>query len=435
MGLFLTLQACESDESILGLEVQPEDQLKPVNTIDTFTIEARNILPSRVRTDETFTYLGQYFTNNSGVSRSSFNVNFQLEAESPAEGGLNYRIDSVVLHLRVQNVVGEYPVSIPINVYQLDQQILRDTGYFSNSRASIDPKPIASTTVSIVDEDQLNDTIQFINGEDTLIQFFQHRIQLDKRIGEQILFGLGTEYRTSEEFRRYFPGVQVGIDSAITGSGDYGIINYNLLTGESGIRLYCTNDNNERLNIFYPVNQNSAYFNQFSHDYSGSLFEQNIADTTDEDENLVIQGMAGGKIEIDIPHLDQIVDLGDIAINKGILRFEVNDDLTSIYGPAPRVFLVATSEDGDELFTFDYIESSERYDGRLDENNGTYEFDVTRQVQSVIEAAESGRDINYPLRLIREVFAVSNSSNIVDETVLKGSDNIVLELHYTNLNE
>ena len=442
--VLLALSACRDDEKLIGLEVQPEDELVPIETIDTFSIQAFTVAPVGIdlRTDEVTSFIGQTNTSQMGVTRSSVNVSFRLEGEPLAIDGSPFSVDSVVLHLRPAAILGDYPIDLPVNIFQVRQRLFRDSSYYSDSRVAIDPDPVGTGRLALNAESDIGDSILLNTGDTALRQVFTHRIRLNNDLGEQLLFGLNIEYQTSTEFEDYFHGLQIAIDSTALGSEDAGMMILGLVSGESGIRLYLSSDN-EQISLFYPIDNNSARFNTFQHNYRGSLVEQAFNTPGVRDNELYIKGMAGCRAEIRIPGLTPFAATVDGAISKATLSFRVSDNQPTSFDPAYQLFLIAidsventeTNElEEVENFTFDFLFSTERYGGRYDEASGSYEFDVTRQVQAILENAQLERNVNRGFRLIREIYSITSASNVPSETVLEGADNIELKLHMTKLN-
>ncbi|GEM_PF-382575 len=444
LGTLLVLaSACRDDERLLGLEAQPDGELVPIETIDTFTVRAFTVKPGELRTDEVTNFVGQTYSDVFGVSRSSINLNFQLqEGQAVYPGDFIYNIDSVVLHMRPDTGYGSFPLAVPLNVYRLRNPIERDDSYFNNSVAFIDPSPVAKTVVDLADNFRRDSTLLDV-GDTSFYQSFRHRIYLDNDIGENLIYGFGREYQNDDDFATYFPGLQVTVDSS-SSSANLGMLSYALATGESGIWVYANIGDTARRTFFFPATGNSTRFNTFQHNYAGTPAEVALNDPTNDDSLLYVQGLAGLRTEIQIPSLNGFVETTDAVMSKATLNFKVADEQPSNYDPAVRLFLVAidtVSEgaaegtEGDDLFTFDYIYSTERYGGIYNASNNEYEFDVTRQIQAIMEQSQDNNmDINQGFRLIREIYGITNSSNVAEHTVLKGGSNIVLKLHMTNLN-
>lgn len=105
---------------------------------------------------------------------------------------------------------------------------------------------------------------------------------------------------------------------------------------------------------------------------------------------------------------------------------------------APKLYLLDFEIDrasGDTLETLnsDYTFSTSRHGGELSEDETEYVFDVTRQIQKIIESAQSGGNANLGLTLNAQVPVLNG--NVAFQSVLQGSDNIVLEIFYTDINE
>jgi hypothetical protein len=86
-----------------------------------------------------------------------------------------------------------------------------------------------------------------------------------------------------------------------------------------------------------------------------------------------------------------------------------------------------------ETLTSDYSFSVTRHGGDYDEATNSYAFDITRQVQHVISSAKKGEDVNLGYTLNAQVPVLNG--NVRTQNVLKGSNNIVLKLYYTDISD
>jgi len=148
--------------------------------------------------------------------------------------------------------------------------------------------------------------------------------------------------------------------------------------------------------------------------------------------------MAGAKAFIDIPYLDEFALQTDAAISLATIAFTLDGAQPDYLEPSSLLYLLdyeVSFEDGDtiETLNLDYVFSTNRHDGNLDEENGTYTFDITRQVQKVIEAAQQGDDINLGFTLNAQVPVLND--NRVRQNIIQGSDNIVFKVFFTDISK
>ncbi|NCG29245.1 MAG: hypothetical protein GWP27_02115, partial [Bacteroidetes bacterium] len=88
-----------------------------------------------------------------------------------------------------------------------------------------------------------------------------------------------------------------------------------------------------------------------------------------------------------------------------------------------------SNNDSAETLTLDYVFSTTRHGGFLVDDE--YVFDVTRQIQQALLDANAGNNSNYGFRLNAQVPIING--NVRDQNILKGSENIVLRIYYTDI--
>ncbi|MEX2597495.1 MAG: DUF4270 family protein, partial [Salibacteraceae bacterium] len=153
---------------------------------------------------------------------------------------------------------------------------------------------------------------------------------------------------------------------------------------------------------------------------------------------LFVQGMSGVKSLIEIPYLDEFGANTELAVNWATMSFEVADVQPDYLELSPQLYLLdyeieQGGTDTIETLTLDYTFSTTRYGGIYDESAKTYTFDVTRQVQKIIDNAKMGKDVNLGFTLNAQVPVLND--NREHQNALKGSDNIVFKVYYTDISK
>ena len=156
------------------------------------------------------------------------------------------------------------------------------------------------------------------------------------------------------------------------------------------------------------------YFNTVKYDAStGSylLNNQLNGNTALGKQNLFLKGLAGTKINLQIPFFDFIKNYSDsfpIAINRAEFVFNVDPSFLALVGNGyyftpPKLALLPLDSLGKESFAVDQLTSTDfaRYGGDFDPVNNRYVFDIGRHLQAILGSKRK----NYGFRL-----AIANPS-------------------------
>ena len=171
------------DDGLLGLEVQPDGQYDTISLTDTFSVRAFTMEGERQRSDEAQSYLGRLQSPEFGSTESALILNFSLITGNTVITLDGYTVDSVVLHLRPNQIYGVPQDEVPIDIHRLTEVLDVDGDYYSDFNPEIESSTIAQSVLKYSRQLKSSDTIS-VDGEP---EPFQFRITLDLSIGEELL--------------------------------------------------------------------------------------------------------------------------------------------------------------------------------------------------------------------------------------------------------
>ncbi len=412
-GVLLFTGCQDPDE--LGLNVLPPDDQLQTEFSDTSTLVTSIIQEDSLQADElSLQLLGCINDPTFGISTASIYTQVNLVG-TPAFG-TNPVADSLVLVLGYSSIYGDSSETQSVNVYHLTGDMSIDSTYYSNSSFAYDATPVGTITYK-------PSLASVILPSDTTKKPAQLRIPLDTALANVILSQNGLSSLTSNaNWLAFFKGLKIESGSAVS-SGKGAISSMNFFN--SALTLYFHNDTVAKKYNFSLAN---ARVNNFTHDVSGSTVEQYINSGT-TDSLLYIQGMAGVKTKISIPHLKHFTDSGSIVVNKAELKITAQGNVSPFYPVASRLFLTTRSDAGTVIFPIDYFESSGYYGGDYSSSSNTYTFNIARQVQGILDGTYSSTDF----------YLVVASAGVTPNKVVIGSSTnagykMKLSLYYTKIN-
>lgn len=425
------LFSCEEPD-IVGLEVQPPNDKMDV-VFDTITLVAYSVKEDSIRTDETvYNLLGSNEDPVFGKNSASFYSQFRLSSDNVNFGtNLHPDLDSIILSLAYKGIYGDTSAQQTVKVYELAENIYKDSVYYSN-------REILTTGVSLASKTfvpNLKDSV-IVGGEK---QAPQLRIRLSDELGQRFLDASGsTSLSDNTNFLEFFKGIYVTNLPAI---GTGAIMYFDMLNSLSKITLYYHNDTTDSLKYNFVSNELCARINHFNHSkyqYADSYLLSEISgDTTKGDSILYLQSMAGLKIRIQYPYIRDLIKNGRIAINKADLIVSVDDNPVygnlSTYSPPAQLVLIE-EQNGLIRFLLDQYEGMSYYGGAYNSSKKEYKFNIARHIQQVVDGPEHNGKENLGLYL---VVWLADRPNKANRVVLNGtkrhSGNLRLQITYTKL--
>ena len=394
LGLVIGLIAVScSDPNTIGLEIQPTSDNIIISDTSSFSWQTSQIeSEDSLRTDEALNLvLGEINDPDFGYNSGNFLTQILL-TENNIDLGAKPIVDSVVLSYTYSGYYGDLEEVTNLEVNQIDEDIYKDSLYYSNSFG-----------ISIGNMDN----VDAFNISDNLENPFL-RVKLKNEFGQQIL-NLGTDIlKDNETFLQEFKGVSVLVQATNT------ILYLNPDGSNSYLKIYYHNDESDTLSLDFELGGDAARINLFN--------PKPLSNLNQVDSKVYIQSMAGYKAKISINNINSIKALlTGKAINKVTMSFDVEAGSQSEYAAHDKLFLVRVDQEGKNVFLTDYtIEGETHFGGRLEGDK--YEFNITRYFHQLLNNTSYTND----LYLLPAGAAVNANRTILDK-------DITLTIHYSQL--
>ncbi len=285
-----------------------------------------------------------------------------------------------------------------------------------------------------------NDSIninQIIKGSpDTAIKAPpQLRVRLDNFAATKLIAADAAKFTNNTTFNNYLRGLFLKVTKEQA----------NATGGITFLNLAAT-DVVSRLDVFYRSTNatggqdtNVAAFNvaletaSIKHDYDGTPVKAQLDNPTQTFSTTYVQPMGGLKTKVTFPVLNQLKQLGNIAINKAELVVYTEENTTSVLKPAPALNLYQTDIAGQRQ------RLPEQSISPFDNTKNRYIFNISTYIHWIL----LGKTEQYPLFIISSDirYLNSTSTNITPiattaaRSILAGKDHskykIKLNIYYT----
>ncbi|MCF6364990.1 MAG: DUF4270 domain-containing protein [Bacteroidales bacterium] len=405
-GIFLSVTSCETKTDI-GIDVLPEDDILDINIIDTTSIEVYTLLMDSMSTNNVGKLLfGEYIDPVFGYTKAGFVCQYGL-VDDPKYTS-SYSIDKVVLTLTLDTVTpyyGNISGVHNIKLYRIPVIIYEDSTYF----ADYDPVDFLDGTIigqKAVNLDTINRTIDI-----ELTQAFADEFQ-----------SVPDDISTNDDFKSFLKGIYVTSEIQ---DNDGTILKIDLRE-ESVITVYSSLGAVKDTFIVSADLSSNVRFNMFEHDYSTTSFYSQIGDETSlQDSVAYVQAMGGLRTKIIFPFIEQLNELGDIAIYRA--QLVINTAPSSLTSepdyPVIKDMMLAGYDPENEYYLLpEYTSATGGYIG-VAVNENSYSFEIGGYIRDILD----GKIENNGLLL----FAYSGSSNFERSVITTGNHSDRMKLYIT----
>jgi hypothetical protein len=386
----LILVSCTKEPESIGLDVQPPSDRLGTNFTDTTHIIAYSVLEDSIVTSALSQNVVGYVNDPYfGTMSAGFVTQFNLPSRD-VHFDNNPVLDSVVLVVGYRGLYGDTTSGVNFKVYELSQDIYKDSTYYQNSTYSVYSKPL-NYNPSQYHTTQISTPV--ISPTDTTGA--QFRIRLSTRWGQTKIFNKSNqpEISSNDLFKAYFKGLYITAEDA-RGLGHLVYLGINKST-TSGVYFYYHNDSETSQVFRILVEDDCARANQYNHrNYSTASIQirnQVINHDTSLGANQLYLHPGGGiNTYVKFPTVREQFKNRRVVINRAELVItNLIPNMKGFYVPA-QITLVANSSTGTYLFLPDdaFTEGSDYFGGIYNSTTNEYRFRITRYIQHLINSTD-----------------------------------------------
>ncbi len=412
-------------ESVLGLDIQPENDLLGITVADSSSIFMHTQRIDSVKTyNDQYKYLGSTQDPIFGRTDAGIYTNFSISNNlTNLSFGTTPVLDSAEMVLRyLGNFSGDTSTVLNYNVYQLNTKLspISSYTYYTTDNVSYSNYPVNIT----------NGKLQVRNGGVYLV------MKLDPFMCQSIL---ETEANLTNNiaFQNANKGFYISATNPVGNPSSGSIKRFDLDDDYSGVKLYYRNgvsaSSKGQSFLFSFRGVDALRFNNIKHNYNSgatqNLFDQvngaGTADTIKGNKNVYLQKFGGTRIRLYLPFLKSFSDSENVSINRAELILKVDETgYNSKYGYPSNLALLACNSSGTEELVFDQLETTDfiKYNGNYDAAKKQYVFNIARQMQKII----TNKITNYGFYLVNATpsrATVIRRDNRLERVVFGGVNN------------
>lgn len=375
LGL-MVLAGCSKPDTV-GLNLLPGDDAINVDFFDTLTLRTSYMLEDSVRSDARLLYdlqlsnhdfmIGSYVDPIFGATSAELYTQLKPSATFTKD---NRSYDSLFLNLAYISSYGDTLVDQTFEVYELTDAMYDTASYYTFNSLAYGDK-VGEITFNV---HTLKDSIP---TSDTTKIAPRMRIRLSDVLGQKIFDEAGTYLNDVNNFKNQVKGFCIKPAASSNGS----IITFDAKTSASSMVFYYTDPNTPGTDslpfYFYSSDGTIARFSHFVHDYSAFDFNNPATDKA------YVQTMGGIKTKVEIPFIENLNQLGPIAINKAELVINIEPGTATSDLPAnSELNLYAIDSTGKVQTIPDLTRSSTLFGGSL--ANSQYRFNIAQFLQQIL---------------------------------------------------
>lgn len=379
--LLVLIVSCAKEPGQIGYIIQPEDSRLNVAFSDTSTIYAYSELLDSIRSDKlSVSAFGSLRDPVFGSTTAGFYTQFILSAPGH-EFSVGSILDSLVFQLDYEGYYGDTNNTLHAHTYEMLDSLEASSSYYSNIVVPVGPTDYSNYTFDPRPTDSI-----VLNGDTLPAMLRLNLTNLNTELGLKLLNASATDMEDSEKFQKYFKGLFVQSEPIYQNGV---IVYFGLASGKSRLELYYreTAEDTVSTRYDYLITTSTATVNKYEHNYFSASpeFRSQVidGDTNSGQQKFYVQGYGGVQTTIRIPHVKKWARKGNVAINEAKLILPGYDG-DGFFDPPGQMSLLRIEEDGSGAILSDQGEGDSYFDGDYNEATNSYEFRITRYIQSLV---------------------------------------------------
>jgi len=384
-----------TDPNTIGLEVKPTSDNIIISSANFNSLNSATESEDSVRTDEALNLiLGEVDDSEFGLNNAGFYTQILL-TENNTDLGTNPIVDSVLMSYTYSGYYGDLENFTSLDVLILQEDIYKDSVYYSTSYAMPVPASMSYVKSFSVSED---------GSESPSLT-----IRLSDSFGQEIFKFENEGLKDNENFLENFKGISV------VATAQNSMLYLNPDGSNSYLKIYYHNDESgtDTLSLDFELGGDAARINLFN--------PKPLSNLSQDEDKVYIQSMAGYKVKITVGDLGLLSDtLKGKPFNKVTMTFDVEPTSKNEYTAHDKLILVRVNEESNNVYLSDFFEGETHFGGRLENNK--YEFNITMYFRQLLNNDAYTND----LYLLPAGAAVNANRTIL-------SKDIKLTIHYSEL--
>ncbi len=405
----LAIFSCKKkeDNNVLGLDVQPANDLVGVTITDSASLfmYTQKVDSSRTYNDR-YKYLGSLNDEVFGKTDASIYTNFSISnGLTNVSFGANAALDSAELILRFNDEsIGKINDPLNYEVYLMNFSLQPATAYYTAQTVPYSASRVNSANAKFATRYGVTCLVIPMNRN-----MAQYLLQTDANMVNNTVFQAAN--------KGFY--IKATNPSSLPNSGS--IYRFDLDDDASGLVLYYHNGssvNSKGESFRFTFGGSDALrINNINH-YSYASAQHNLydqingagtADTLKGNANVYLSSFGGTRVRVYLPYLNTFSDSENVAINRAELIIKVDETVAPYdlnFGYPAQLALIGCSSTGVEELVWDQLETTDfvKYNGNYDAVNKQYVFNIARQMQKVI----THKVENYGFYLVNALPTVSS---------------------------
>lgn len=379
----LTIVSCTKEEGNIVLDGQGNQNQLGLFVNDTTTFSARTVdedsLPGNgIR----YALIGHMNDPILGKSTASLYANIVL-IEPNSNFPTGEKADSAILFIPSVdglNTYGDRTTPQLLKIDKIETSINSASVYYQSDKINIDESYTSYYSGTLIN--RYTDSLRY---RKTKLQPYDGlKIKLSQKMADLLMSLPKEAYQTNEQLAKYFKGISV-VPQDINLAPNTGAMNVfdinNILSlaYRAKIMLYYRDTNTF---VFGFAGSTSSVTTGKTGPYNSEINQQ-LSSTTNFTKTYV-QALGGVKTKIEMPYILNLIQNGNISINKAEIEFFITDFDENFYAP-PRLnlFQPAKANSVRNYFISDAL-SGGSYGGLYNTKTRSYKFTITRYIQNII---------------------------------------------------